>query len=84
MGYFWKKAEAVEVTFDVQREIAGFTWAGDYHPVRRILGYWREDTGWWLWRVWRDYYQIATRTGMVVELFHNLESHTWHLQRLYD
>ncbi len=84
MGYFWQVAQGIDMTLDMQGNLVGFTWEGDYHPIRRILGHWREDTGWWLWRTWRDYYQVATRTGMAVELFEDLTTHTWHLLRIYD
>lgn len=84
MGYFWKHAPPLEVTLNMQAQVMGFRWEDTYHPVRRVLGYWRLDSGWWLWRTWRDYYQVATGTGMVVELYQDKLNHTWHLQRIYD
>jgi hypothetical protein len=84
MGYFWKTAPLIEVTLNVQEQVIGFTWEGSHHPIRRVLNQWRVDTGWWLWRQWRDYYQVATQTGMVVELYQDRINSTWHVQRIYD
>lgn len=84
MGYFWKTAPPVEVTLNLQEQVIAFEWDGHQHAIRRVLGRWRLDTGWWKWRTWRDYYQVATATGMVVELYQDKLQHTWHLQRIYD
>jgi hypothetical protein len=84
MGYFWKTAPPIDVTLNLQEQVIGFIWEGNHHPIRRVLARWRLDSGWWLWRQWRDYYQVATATGMVVELYQDKLQQTWHLQRIYD
>jgi hypothetical protein len=36
------------------------------------------------WRVWREYFRLATRTGLLVVVYHDLLEDRWYLQRVYD
>jgi hypothetical protein len=45
---------------------------------------WRIDVDWWRGRVWREYFKLVTRTGLLVEVYHDLVGGQWYVQRLYD
>lgn len=69
-----------------------FRWRGRTYVVRRVLGHWREDPGWWrrsdgravrieqadLWRVEAG----AGSSGGVYEVVRRGEH--WHLDRVWD
>ena len=61
-----------------------FTWQGQKHPVEEITKSWRVDIDWWRERVWRAYFKLRTRTGLLVIIYQDLLSCKWYLQRLYD
>ena len=62
----------------------GFTWEARSHTVQLVLDRWRVDVEWWRWRVWREYFRLATRTGLLVVVYHDLLEDRWYLQRVYD
>lgn len=84
MSHFYHPPQAIEMSIGLDDAPHGFTWAGDYHPVRYIVRDWHEDHGWWLRHKWRVYYRIITRTGLAVDLYQDLSTHKWFVQRLYD
>ena len=45
---------------------------------------WRISQEWWKRPVERDYFRVSTEDGVVCELYRDLLSGTWHLQRIYD
>ena len=47
-------------------------WQGRLHTVERVLRCWRIDECWWRRRVWRDYWQLATYSGLVLLVFREL------------
>lgn len=61
-----------------------FIWHKHQHKVVWIISSWRLNQGWWIEHVWRDYYQLVTDTQLLVEIYHDLNTDTWALQRLYD
>lgn len=68
-----------------------FRWRGRVYAVRRVLGHWREDPGWWrrsdgqairieqadLWRL-----EAGAEPGGVYEVVRRGEH--WHLDRVWD
>jgi hypothetical protein len=42
------------------------------------------DTGWWMRRIWRKHYKVATKSGMLVVIYHDLVTGKWYLQQIYD
>ena len=84
MSHFYHPPKAIEMSIGLDDVPAGFIWDGTYHPVRVVAREWHEDRGWWLWRTWRAYYRIITRTGLAVELYQDLSTRMWFVQRLYD
>jgi hypothetical protein len=39
---------------------------------------------WWREGIRRDYFKLTTTTGLLVVIFHDLDTGDWYLQRLYD
>ena len=52
--------------------------------MQTIAKRWRVDVDWWRVRVWREYFKLATGTGLLVVIYRDLLSGGWYLQRLYD
>ncbi len=61
-----------------------FIWRGKRHPVIKVTKPWQIDVNWWRGRVWRQYFKLVTRTGLLVEVFHDLIGGGWYVQRRYD
>jgi len=75
--------EAITVRHDRLFTPLAFTWAGRQHRVVWVANRWRVDIEWWRRRVWREYFKLATHTGLLV-VFRDLVDGEWYLQRLYD
>ena len=84
MTRLWPAGEIIRVTMDENGNPTVFHWAGSAHPVQAIVNRWRLDEHWWDSRVWREYYKLTTETGLLVIVYRDLVSKTWHLLRLYD
>jgi hypothetical protein len=84
MTHFWADGQPIAVDADALWTPLVFTWDGVQHPVQAILDRWRVDEEWWRGRIWREYFQLTTRTGLLIELFHDLMSREWYIQRVYD
>jgi hypothetical protein len=74
----------VEVWLNGLSTPARLRWEGRIHPVQVVANHWRVDLGWWRLRVWRDYYKLATTTGLLLIVYHDLVNDKWYLQRVYD
>ena len=84
MTRFWPEGESIAVASDDTEIPRAFTWRGQTHQVQDIAKRWRVDVDWWRGRVWREYFKLTTRTGLLVVLYQNLLTGRWYLQRLYD
>jgi hypothetical protein len=84
MTYLWPSGEPITVQSDTLITPQVLTWQGHRHPVQIISKRWRVDQGWWRRRVWREYFQLATQTGLLVVIYREVETGQWFLQRLYD
>jgi hypothetical protein len=98
MTRLWPNGEPITVESDPDGAPRAFTWQGRTHLVQGIAKRWRVDTGWWHHpavspvpgrcgtnrRVWREYFKLSTRTGLLVILYRDLLTDRWYLQRLYD
>ena len=82
MTRLWPKGIPIQVQFDP--DPSRFTWQGQVHQVIDINKRWRVHTNWWLGRVWRDYYKLTTHSGLLVIIYHDLQTDGWYLQRLHD
>jgi len=84
MTYLWPQGELIEVASDELAAPLSFDWRGQSHPVQEIARRWRVDQDWWQRRVWREYFKLSTRTGLLVIIYRDLLTGRWYLQRLYD
>lgn len=84
MSRFWPDGVPIAVEYDALATPLVFGWDGHRHVVERVLDRWRVDEGWWQRRVWREYFQLTTRSGLLVLIFHDVRAQEWRLQRLYD
>ena len=84
MTYLWPNGQPISVETDQPGIPRRFTWRGRIHPVQGIANRWRVDEDWWRGRIWREYFKLYTRTGLLVMVYRDLMSGQWYLQRLYD
>lgn len=85
MTYLWGAGQPIHVEADRLGTPQYLTWRRRTHPVDMVAKRWRVDEEWWLGeRVWREYFKLTTKTGLLVIVYHNLVNGEWHIQRLYD
>jgi hypothetical protein len=84
MSRLWADGVPIAVVCDDLVAPLAFTWDGHRHAVDQFIARWRVDEGWWHRRIWREYFQLITRTGLLVVIYHDVRAHEWRLQRLYD
>lgn len=83
MTKLWRKGQKVEVTVDDRDIPTAFRWNGRVHHIVSISKRWRVHNGWWRTEVWRDYFKLATDSGLLCIIYQDLEGN-WYLQRIYD
>ena len=86
MTRFWPDGQLIKVESDAANTPLAFTWQRRKHQVESIANRWRIHTRWWEPNemVWREYWKVATNTGLLVILFHDFLTDRWYVQRLYD
>lgn len=84
MTRLWAEAEPINVECNAPETPRAFVWRGKTHAVEGIAQRWRVDVDWWRRRVWREYFKLFTKSGLLVELYCDLLTGEWYLQRLYD
>lgn len=58
-------------------------WEHGKHQVKKIANHWRVDFGWQP-RIWRDYFRIETKGGLMLTIYHDLVADQWYWQTSYD
>ena len=84
MSRFWPEGIPIVVTTDDLATPIAFTWGEYRHGVEHIVDRWRVDAGWWQRRVWREYFQLTTTSGLLLLIYHDVRAGEWRVQRLYD
>lgn len=84
MTRLWMEGESLSVLADESGAPRRIKWRRQNHRVQRVSRRWRVDLGWWRRRLWRDYFEVVTGSGMLIVLYHDLVSDRWYLERLYD
>jgi len=84
MSKLFQKPLRLEVKEDKEHQPIAFFHKGRMEKVEQMLKQWRITQGWWKKAIQRDYFQIRTKTGIVCELYRDLTTGTWYLQRIYD
>ena len=84
MTHFWQAGLPIEAQKDAEGLPTQLYWDDQCHPVQVITNHWRVDLGWWRLRICRDYYKVATTTGLLLVIYCDRMTNRWSLQRLYD
>lgn len=84
MSKLFQQAIRLEVEEDVQHKPIAFVYRRKRERIKEILKRWRVVQGWWRKAVEREYLQIKTESGIVCELYRDLLTGVWYLQRIYD
>lgn len=84
MSKLFREAIRLQVEEDVQHRPIAFLYRRRREGVSETLKRWRVDQGWWKRPVEREYFQVKTESGAVCELYRNLLTGVWYLQRVYD
>jgi hypothetical protein len=81
---FWPDGLPINVIPDDLAAPAIIQWRWRRHSVTRIVKRWRVDEGWWQSRIWREYFQLITDSGLLLLVYHDVRTGQWRLQRVYD
>lgn len=84
MTRLWPDGSPIRVTTDDGGRPLRFAWRGQTHDVDTVTREWRVRTDWWRTAAWRAYFKLATTSGLLVIIYHDLGRGEWYLQRLYD
>lgn len=83
MTHLWPDGQPIRVEADALGVPRRFVWLGQTHTVEIVANRWRVDEGWWRERIWREYFKLATDTGLLVVVFRDLVDGGWYVQRVY-
>jgi len=86
MTRLWPEGEAIEIEGAQDGPPDEFCWRGQSHRVQAVCNRWRVHTRWWEPEqvVWREYLKLATDTGLLCLIYHDLDHGGWFLTRVYD
>lgn len=84
MSKLFREAITLEVQEDAQHKPVAFLYNGRRVAVADTLKRWRVAQEWWKNPVEREYFQVRIESGTVCELYRNLLTGAWYLQRIYD
>lgn len=84
MTLLWPAGVPILVQYTSLLEPQRFEWQGQQYQVQAIAKRWRVDQAWWQERIWREYFKLTTRNGLLVILYQDLLTGQWYLQRVYD
>lgn len=84
MTLLWPAGVPILVQYTPLLEPQRFEWQGQRYQVQAIAKRWRVDQAWWQERIWREYFKLTTRDGLLVILYQDLLTGQWYLQRVYD
>ena len=73
---------AIDVTLDhggAPIAIAG-TFQGSVEPIAR----WKVEGSWWDRPVVREYWKVVLNNSLLCELYHDLTTRAWFVDRVYD
>ncbi|MBN1855673.1 MAG: hypothetical protein JW846_01815 [Dehalococcoidia bacterium] len=77
------QAQEIEVTESDDCEPVAVMFGGRKR-VECIMSRWRISQEWWKQPVERDYFSVRLEDGIICEVFRDLATGGWQLQRVYD
>jgi hypothetical protein len=86
MTYLWLDGLPIDVELNPTGQPQRLIWNKKKHTVHRILNRWILHDRWWSEQeqIWRDYYYLTTRSGLLLIIFQNVLSQSWFLYKLFD
>ena len=84
MSKLFHEAITLEVKEDIQHRPIAFLYKGGKEGVEEICEQWRVSQGWWEKATDREYFRVRTVRGIVCEMYRDLLTGAWYLQRIYD
>jgi hypothetical protein len=84
MSKLFHEAITLEVKEDIQHRPISFLHKGRKEDVKEICELWRVSREWWKSAIDREYFRVRTVRGIVCEMYRDLLTGAWYLQRIYD
>jgi hypothetical protein len=84
MSKLFHEAITLEVQEDIQHRPIAFSYKGGKESVEEICEQWRVSQEWWKRATDREYFRVRTARGIVCEMYRDLLTGAWYLQRIYD
>jgi hypothetical protein len=84
MSKLFQEAITLEVNEDIRHRPIAFLYQGREENVEEICEQWRASQGWWKRATDREYFRVRTARGIVCEMYRDLLTGAWYLQRIYD
>ena len=82
---FWAEGQPIEGAKRRSGEPKWFRWNRQTHQVTVVSVHWRVHTAWWTeHEIWRDYWEVATDTRLLVMIYEDLLAGGWRLERIYE
>ena len=83
MSRYFGEGILIQVEQDGAAQPRLFVWRQYRYSIDQITNDWRIEAEWWDNPIVRDYFEVTTRTGLWVVLFHDCITDAWFMQRLY-
>lgn len=77
-------AEEIEVKTNLSGVLIGLKRNGHREKIVGIYEHWRLADEWWGQNVERDYFRVRTSRGLVCDIYRDIQSNHWYLERIYD
>jgi hypothetical protein len=84
MTKLFHEAITLEVKEDIRHRPIAFSYKGGKEGVEEICEQWRVSQEWWKNATDREYFRVRTVRGIVCEMYRDLPTGAWYLQRIYD
>jgi hypothetical protein len=84
MTKLWGTLQLIAVEIDEAGAPVRFRWNNSEYLIECVSNKWRADRGWWERRIWREYFKVATKSGMLAVIYHDFIMDKWFLQQIYD
>ena len=79
-----QKAEEIEVKTNVAGVPVSLTRKGRSQKVAGIYERWRLADEWWGEEVNRDYFRVRTSARLVCDIYHDVKTDHWYLDKIHD
>ena len=81
---FFHQPPPITVTENYDGEPSSFFCGKEMEKISRIVRRWRISKNWWRKEISREYFRVETRRGSICEIYCDLLTQSWYLQRICD